>query len=59
MFDDEAGAGAEVQGEEVQSLQELRTPAGVHPSIPDLSHLLPRTGQPREDSGSGEGELVR
>ncbi len=49
---------AEIQGEGIFQVQQVRTPAGVPSQVRCLPHLFPRARARGEDPGRHEGELV-
>lgn len=58
IYDSEGQAGAEVQGAQVQSVQAVRTAAGVHAEVWDVPDLFPRARPARRDPGHNQVELV-
>jgi len=49
---------AEVQGKGLQTVQDLRAPAGIYAEVRDLSNLFPAIGPGRPVARCHEGELV-
>jgi len=58
MSNSKAEAQTEVRGTGVYPLQRVRQGARRNPALWHLSHLLPRNGAQRADSGRHEVELV-
>ena len=55
ITDSEMLQAAEVQGEEIQSMQTLRKAARFHAALPALQDLLQRACVQRRDSRRGQG----
>jgi hypothetical protein len=58
VFGSEIEEAAEIQGEGIFPLQQVRTPARVPPQVRYLPHLFPRAGARGENPRRHEGELV-
>jgi small subunit ribosomal protein S8 len=58
LSDDQGVPATEVFGAGVQPLQGVRSAAGLHPQVPDLPVVFPRTRQSGQDSRSNKVELV-